>query len=215
MAFFSTIKTLESEIDKFFSHIQESGLHFSEGIREYLSGNMELFESRIKTVRELEQNADELRRNIRFHLYNDMLIPDSRGDVLGLLETTDSIIDQVKKVLTNFSNELPQIPDEYKGDFQLLADHTTKTINEFKLAATAFFNSRKSVNDHINQVYFYETEIDKVEERLKRGIFQDGIVTDFSQKIHLRYFTEKAANVSDIVEDVCERLTISAIKRSI
>ena len=53
----------------------------------------EEFESRIKTVAEYEHQADDLRKHIKTSLYAHALIPESRGDVLGLLENMDNLVD--------------------------------------------------------------------------------------------------------------------------
>ena len=57
--------------------------------------------------------------------------------------------------------------------------------------------------------------IENVEEMLKRKIFGSEEITEFSHRIHLRYFAEKIALVSDVAEDVAERLAVYAIKRRI
>ena len=70
------------------------------------------------------------------------------------------------------------------------------------------------VSDYVNKVHFYEHLADDVEEQLKRKAFNSDI-KEFSKKVHMRYFAEKIAEVSDIAEHVAERLSIYTIKRRI
>jgi len=71
------------------------------------------------------------------------------------------------------------------------------------------------VNDYVNKVHFYEHEADDVEETLKRKAFDSNEITRLSRKVHMRYFAEKIALVSDIAEAVAERLSVYTIKRRI
>lgn len=215
MPLFSKTRALEADIDKFYSLLQENGLHFNGGIKEYVRGEMESFLKRIEEVTRVEKRADELRRDIEYNLYTYMLIPESRGDVLGLLETTDNVINQIKKVLNNFSVERPIIPQDLRRDFVIIGDYTSSIVGELVGASNCFFRNYGTITEHVNKVYYYEGEIDKVENRLKRRIFQEVEGLEMAEKIHLRYFTEKAAVVSDLCQEVCERLIIYAIKRTI
>ena len=56
----------------------------------------EAFQRRLKKVAEGEHQADDLRRSTEAILYTYALIPESRGDVLGLLETLDDVIDRAR-----------------------------------------------------------------------------------------------------------------------
>jgi len=156
-----------------------------------------------------------IRRDIKHKLYTYMLIPESRGDVLGLLETLDDIVDICEKVLEQFSIETPEIPEFLKSDFIELADLSSKAVEEVVKAARAFFREIGMVSNYVNKVHFYEHEADDVEEHLKRNAFNSKEIESFSQKVHMRYFAEKIAAVSDVAESVAERLSVYAIKRRI
>ncbi len=215
MLLLSQIKSIEAEVDNYFQLITEAALHFQEGLAEYMSSRSELFSARLQKVSELEGKADDLRRSIRYKLYTDMLIPDARGDVLGLLETSDNIIDQMKEVMIDLDIERPDFPVEWSDDFGKLAHSTQKAVESFKMAVNSFFQGRPSTNDHINKVYFYEEEVDQVERRLKQEIYQGKLIKDLARKNQLKIFVERIADVTDITEDVCERLSVYSIKRSV
>jgi uncharacterized protein Yka (UPF0111/DUF47 family) len=60
---------------------------------------------------------------------------------------------------------------------------------------------------------FYEHEADRRGDLIKRTVFKMPI--DLSQKIHMRYFAYHIETISDEAEDVCDRLAIATIKRSL
>lgn len=206
-------KELEGEIENFLFSIQHAAMVFFEAIKDYVAGEMELFEKRVNEIRKLESRADELRREVKRKLYVHMLIPDARGDVLGLLETLDDVVDMTKEIVVHFSIETPTIPEEYKADFIKLAEYSQRTVDELVKGASSFFTETRTTNDYINKVYFFEHEVDKIEERVKRALFKNKDIKDFSIKMHLRDFIERIAALSDIAEQVADRLSVYVIKR--
>ncbi|MFO7896467.1 MAG: DUF47 family protein [Candidatus Cloacimonadales bacterium] len=206
-------RRIEGDIDAYLDRVTTSGLVFLEGIRAYLKGKNDKFERNFQDLSVLESEADTMRRNIKYHLYTYMLIPESRGDVLGILETMDDIVDICEKVLEQFSIEKPQIPEALKSDFLELAELSEQSVEEVVKAARAFFRQDSLVPDYVNKVHFFEHEADDVEENLKRKAFNSKDITSFSHRVHMRHFAEKIADVSDVAEQVAERLSVYAIKR--
>lgn len=213
--FNSKSKQLEGDIDGYLDRVTTAGLIFHEGVKAYVIGKKDKFERNFKDISVLESDADNIRRDIKHKLYTYMLIPESRGDVLGLLETLDDIVDICEKVLEQFSIETPEIPEFLKSDFIELSDLSSKAVEEVVKAARAFFREIGMVSNYVNKVHFYEHEADDVEEHLKRNAFNSKEIESFSQKVHMRYFAEKIATVSDVAESVAERLSVYAIKRRI
>jgi len=144
-----------------------------------------------------------------------MLIPDARGDVLGLLEAEDEIINICKKILLNLSIEHPEIPKYLNPLFLKLVDYSVNSVEELIKASRAYFTDFSMVNNYIQKTNFYENEVDKVEEQLKRAIFEDKDLEKFSTRMHIRYFVEKMALMSDEAERISDKLSVYAIKRTI
>ena len=213
--FNSKSKQLEGDIDGYLDRVTKAGLIFQEGVKAYVNGKKDKFERTFIDISTLESDADNVRRDIKHKLYTYMLIPESRGDVLGLLETLDDIVDICEKVLEQFSIETPNIPEFLKSDFLELAELSSKTVEEVVKGTRAFFREIGMVSEYVNKVHFYEHEADDVEEQLKRKAFNSNEIKRFSQKVHMRYFAEKIALVSDVSESVAERLSVYAIKRRI
>ncbi len=213
--FLRKTKALEKEIETFIFRIQKVGLIFAEAMGEYFKGNRDAFCERVSQMKALESEIDKIRKSIEYNLYSDMLIPESRGDVLGLLETLDDVANVAQDILVNFDIERPIIPTELQGDFLKMVDMSKKCIEELVNAVTTFFTHTEVSRNYSKKVLFYEHEVDMLEENLKRQVFQGGKITSLSQKTHMRYFIEAISSLSDCAEDVCERLTISTIKRTI
>ena len=204
---------LEMQIDDFLNVISEAGILFKKGLIDYLKDNSVDFEKRLHAVSEHERKADELRLSIEKELYIHTLIPESRGDVLAILENTDRVIDDIKEALQVFAVERPEIPEFLDDLFIELADSSIESVESLIRSVRAFFKDIASVNDHIYKVKFYEREADKAAMSLKNDIFNAEI--DLSHKIHLRFCAQQIEKISDSAEDMSERLAIYTIKRQI
>lgn len=213
--FTSKAKTLELEIEQYLGLIDQSALLLEEAIKRYLKGSFQEFEKKSAEVKETERQADELRRQITHRLYAEMLIPDSRGDVLGLLETTDNLADVAKRVANHFSIEKPEVYPFLKEDFEELTGISIKAVLELTLAVRAFFRDVYRVTEHLDKVHFWEHEADEIEDRLKRKAFEAPDIKEFSKRVHMRFFAERISLLADEAEAVAERLAISAIKRNL
>lgn len=213
MKLFRSSRLIENQIDEFLDTVAEGALFFREGVRAYLEGDVAAFEAKLEALDRLEHEADRLSADVEAHLYTHSLIPEHRGDVLGLLENTDNIIDTAKVSLTQFSVEHPSIPDELNDLFSDLVEACYQSVEAVIVSARAFFRDADSVKDNLFKVHHFEKEADGLSDNLKRTIFNMDL--DLARQTQLRYFAHNVEKVSDRSEQVADRLAISAIKRRI
>ena len=214
MFFNDKTRQLINEIEKYLDIIDESALVFFEGTKAFLKNDKDRLIKYLDHSGKLETEADRLRREIKQQLYTDLLIPESRGDVLAILENLDDVTDTAEKVLELFFIETPKIPEEMKVRFSELAEFSLKAVENLILAVRSFFTKLEFVTNYINKVNFYEHEADKLEKELKIALFCHGSIDSLSQKMHLRGFIEKIALLSDLAEALSDRISVYAIKRS-
>ncbi len=211
---FKRTKQLELKVDEILDLVSQSAMTFDQAIENYLSeGIGERFNMRLDQMIALETRGDELGLAVELQMYNETLIPDARGDVLTLLEALDGILDSFKSVLFYFSTEVPEIPEELRQSFDDLAKLSCAGVESLVLAARAFFRDVQTVNDHLHKVHFYEKDADVLVTKIRKEIFLTEL--PLANKIHLRFFAERIVWISDMAEDVADRLTIYAIKRTI
>lgn len=213
---FNKSKELQKDIDEYLDTVEEALLIFERDINRYFDGHYDLFEENLEDILDIENKADNILKDIKYKLYTYMLIPEARGDVLSLLEDMDNEVDLCKKVLMQFSIEKPDIKDFVLAEFKDLANQSLSSSEELVKGVRTYFEEISMVNDYVNKVHFYEHEADKIEERIKRKVFSDdNDIEDFCKKVHLRHFSERIAYFSDLAEEISEKLSVAAIKRSI
>lgn len=209
-----TRKSIEL-IDRFLNTVDQGGIIFREGVRNYLQGNKAHFQDNLLTLSSLETDADQLKRQIENILYTQSLMPQLRGDILKLLESLDTIIDNAKSNLFQFDVETPFIPPEIHADLIRLTEMSTAAVVSVILASTGYFRNPESVKENLHKVYLYEQDADKLADAIKRKVFQEMPNLKLSEKFHLRYFTLHIENISDVAQNVADLLAIMLIKRTI
>lgn len=213
--FFNKFREIIADINGFLDSVQESSLIFQKGIKLYIKGDMEKFDNNLKRMAKLESRADNYQKSIKYKLYKYMLIPESRGYVLTILENTDNVTDLSKKVLAHFSIERPEIPECLEEDFLELTEQSIQSVNALVKAIRSYFEEISIANDYINKVQFYEQQVDELEEIMERKVFTSTAIEKFYKKTHVRDFIEKIARISDQAENVADILSVAIIKRSI
>jgi predicted phosphate transport protein (TIGR00153 family) len=210
---FKVTKDLVMKIDTYIDLVCESVLHFEEGLKLYLSGKESEFNERLDIIKILEGRADDLRQDIEAQLYVQTLIPESRGDVLQILENMDDIIDYSKTIMFDFFIEKPEIPPQLHDRIRKLAEVAVDSTQALVQATRSYFYDVNSVKDHLHKVKFFENESDHISEKSKREIFQLDI--DLEKKLHLKNFIVSIDAISDVAEKISNRLSIAAMKRII
>jgi len=211
---FRSSKALEASVDEYLDTISQGLLLFQMGVKNYLDKNVADFEHQLQSIGSMESHADELRRKIENDLYSHSLIPEHRGDVLGLIDHADNLIDTAKETMHQFDVEQPFVPADLNHEFKVLTEMCVESAELIVKASRSFFKDLHGVKDYIHKVYFYEKEADVISDRIKRAVFRRTDL-DLSQKIHLRHFALYIESLSDEAENVADRLAIYVIKRSI
>ena len=214
LSVFGKTKALVGQIDEFLDKVSEGAMVFEQGLASYMdSGAGECCEEKLEQIRALKDRASELCRTVDRSLYTEMLLPDSRGDVLSLLDDLYELLDDLKDCFVDVTVERPDVPDELKAEFKSLVSSVVNSVEYTVQAARAFFRDFQAVRDHIHKIGFYEEEADNVSLRLKTDIFQSDL--PLARKLHLTQWVDAIEQVSDAADDVGDRLAIYAIKRSL
>ncbi|MEI2719981.1 MAG: DUF47 family protein [Gemmatimonadales bacterium] len=208
---FRQSRELEAEIDEYLDLILQGGLLFRRGVKCFLDHRLEEFEQRLEELRGIERRGDTLRRGIESKLYLHTLIPESRGDVLGLLESADEVLNVVTSTLLRFSIELPALLDDLNPLFLDLADNAISAVDAMVGGCRAYFRNLSAVRDHIARTQGLREEVNRLAETYVRAAFQRDL--RLSHKNQLRYFVAHTEQIAEDADDVCDRLAIAAIKR--
>lgn len=214
LSLFSKTKALEVDIDNFHDKLIDAATAFTQAIKIYLKeGRCQDFRKHSKIIKNLEHQADELRRSIENNLYSYNLIPDLRADVLELVENFDKVINKIDEITYMFFAECPDIPGEYRDGFNELSYLSANAAENMCKASRAFFRDLSSVRDYAQKVYSTEHESDLCSRKLLESIFASNLT--LAEKLQMRLFVDGIAAIADEAEDFIDRLLIFAIKRDV
>ena len=166
-----------------------------------------------KRVHQAEGKADDIRREIEVLMYSKALFPESRGDILGLIETMDRVPNQSESVVRMIHNQHIPLPKAFAPAILSMIEKSIRCIKELINAVNCLFDNFMNATIHVGKIDELESEVDRIEEDLIDHIFssrEEGYV-----KILLRDTVRRIANITDRAENVADRIRIIVAKRSI
>lgn len=212
---FQRTKELNAKITEFLNNISESALLFEQAVGCYIvNEDSDEFEILLHKVGSLEARNDQLRRAIEAKLYEHTLIPESRADVLELLEGMDKIVNKFEAQLYQFSIERIVINEDVKPLYQELTESTVRSVEALVRSVRAFFVNINEINDHLHKVMFFEKQSDMIGTKLKRKLFGNKN-DELSHQIQQRMLCDDIDSIADLAEDIADELSIYTIKREV
>ena len=204
-------KELIDSINAFLDNILKINVLFKTLLENYFEKNFQEVDKITNEISDLESQCDKIRREVERKIYQETLIPDLRGDVLGMLENLDKIPGQIQANAHSFNTEKPSVDEELNYNFLKLCDFASECISLLIEGSRSFFVDKNITIEKCLQVSKVESKADKVSTELKNVIFsnkKNGLAT----KVHLRFFVEIMDEVANLSEDVADRLIISSSK---
>ncbi|MDR3238365.1 MAG: DUF47 family protein [Spirochaetia bacterium] len=201
---------LIQKIDQFINLTREASLHFQKALFFFLDGRLGEFEERLSIITRAESDADALKKDIESRLYAQTLIPESRGDVLQILETMDKITNSTKYIMKGFSIECPEIPENIAAGMKELSVPVDKAVESLVPTVRAYFENIGALKDSMHLVKFYEREADSLSEKIKRDIFALDVY--LSNKLQLKDFVSSIDSLADVALNVADHVNIAAVK---
>jgi len=210
--FFRKERQIERDIGRYLGHMEQCLATFEAGFAAYLEeGLTPAFDRFVKTAHVHEHAADEKRREIEETMYAKALIPESRGDIMELLEALDLVANQAEGVLDQVWTEQVRIPPELHADLKVLVAANAEAGRALAGAVRELFRNVRAVPEAAAGVYTKEREGDHVERILVKAVFRSP--ADTGTKLHLRDVINEIGAVSDFAENAADRVRIIAVKR--
>jgi len=178
------------------------------------TGQGEAFEAAIQKAHEAESAADDLRREIELTLYGKALLPDSRGDLLGLLEAFDRLPNMVETALYALRCQRIELPGDLVAPYKRLVEVNLQSYYLCRRAVDALLSNPKVTLHATKEVDEKESESDRIERDIICQIFDDPKI-DTGRKLLLKDLILLIGGISDRAEAVADRIGIVAIKRQI
>lgn len=208
---FSDKKAREVE-ELMLRHLDEVGVTLVEThkmVRDYLVAD-KIFKQESYHVHKMEQQADSTRREIGQKLYEGAFLPVYRTDYYDIVDRVDRIANAAELFCDFIVLTRPLLPAFLVEPFSHLLvvnDAVYKALKDFFLA---FINGDESVLELKKLVEQHEKEIDGIQFKATRVIFKSELPK--IEKFHLKWVLDKFCKMSDLMEDLTDRIEVLAAK---
>jgi predicted phosphate transport protein (TIGR00153 family) len=176
-------------------------------------GFCEDFEFLIEQTHKLESKADDTRYEIETLMYAKALIPESRGDILGLLEAIDQIPGLLELILYMIQTQRLAVPDFLVMDVRELVSVSLQCCDLLVKEVEALFRKSEEIRSLVATIDNNESHCDHIERRIITRIFDSDL--DPFQKLQLKEMVIQMGEISDQTDRVSRRVHIISVKRQV
>ena len=171
------------------------------------------FDFLIEQTHKVESKADDIRNEIETMMYAKVLIPESRGDILGLLEAVDQIPGLFERILYMIQTQRLKTPDFLALDIKELIRVSLECCDLVIKQVEALFKKSEDIKPLVLTVDNSESHCDHIERRIITKVFDSDL--DPFQKLQLKELVVQIGEISDQADRVSRRLYIISIKRRV
>jgi len=214
MFLFRKNRELQARLDEYLNLAHRTVQFFAEAVEFSLAqGLNEHFEVLCRRCHQEESNADDVRRQIELDLFEKSLLPESREDLLGILEQLDRIPGQADAVLIMFLTQRtvlrPCLHPELRELLRVAVETSRLTIE----AARDCFGPMSQIREYARLIDNNESLGDRLEQELISRLFAEPISA--GEKLLEKEFVVAIGHLCDLCEHSKDQLMIWSVKRQL
>ena len=160
-----------------------------------------------------ESQADDVREEIKTLMYDKVLLPESRGDIMRLLDGIDHILRYMEIVLNMIKTQKLTIPDFLVADIKALVTASLEACELMEKQVEDLFKRKGRIKELLTIIDEKESQCDKIERRLISAIFDSDL--DGFEKLQLKELVLYLGDISDQVDTVSKQINIISLKRRV
>ncbi|MCG6916859.1 MAG: DUF47 family protein [Deltaproteobacteria bacterium] len=201
-------------ITKYLDNLRRTQEHFEKAMDCYFDfGLGENCDFLIEQTHKFESRADDLRNEIEEMMYSKVLIPESRGDILRLLESIDLIPTHFETVLFMIQGQKLKVPDFITLDFRELMRLSLECCDLVIRQVEAYFKKSENIKPLVSTIDSLESRCDHIEREIVRKIFASDL--NPFEKLQLKELVVQMGEISDQADRVSRSVHIINIKRRV
>jgi uncharacterized protein len=212
--FFKKERQLESLIYSYLENIGKTQNHFVKAMNICLKeGVSDDFCFLIDQTHKFESRADDLRDEINELMYSRALIPESREDIMALIEQVDAIPRSFEQVLNMIRTEKIAFPEILVLDIQELIRVSMESCDLMVKQIDVMIKKREGIRALMSTIDQNESHCDHIERRIITRLFESEL--DPYMKLELKELVIVLGEISDQTDRVSKRVNIMTMKRRV
>ena len=160
-----------------------------------------------------ESQADDVREQIKTLMYDKILLPESRGDIMRLLDGMDHVPRYMEIILHMIKTQMLVIPGFLVADIRELVSASLEACGLMSLQVEDLFKRKGRIKELVSIIDKKESQCDKIERRLISAIFESDL--DGFQKLQLKELVIYLGEISDHVDVLSKQINIMNLKRRV
>ena len=210
--FFKKQRQVESLIYSYLDNLRMTQKFFAEAlntcVKDGVCGDFDFLTAR---THKFESKADDIREEIKELMYGKALIPESRGDVMSLLEAIDEVPRIFEQILYIIQTQKLVIPELIVSDLNELLLSSLEGCDLMIKQVEALFKKNASVRDLVLEIDHIESQCDHIKRRIITKIFDSNI--EPFEKLQLKEVVFAVGSISDKADHVARLVNIINMKR--
>ncbi len=166
-----------------------------------------------KKVHGKESDADGMRRIIECEMYEQSLLPESREDLLDIIERIDAVPNGADHLATLLMIQKTEIMPSLKKDISELLAISVESFKYTREAALDCFMKMQRINELQTLIKNIESIGDGLEHGMIGKIFEEKMGT--GEKIVQKDIVYQIGDICNMCEHVMDRIVICSIKRKL
>lgn len=165
-------------------------------------------------IAKAEAVADISLRKMIDSLGDATFLPSTRQDLISIATSCDSVANKCELysnmcVYQNFT-----FPSDYADDLvEIISISRTQFELLEKSVSRLFSDFGNLLKDHsiLDEIRSYESKVDAIEQKLYKKVFAEDV--ELAKKMQMSRFLEKICDISDIVENIADKIQIMLVTR--
>ena len=176
----------------------------------------ETLRSLMVAVCDAERDADISLRAMIEALNNGRYLPSTREDIITVATKCDKVANKAESLAKDIVFRHFRFPEAYTAD---LLEIMAITLEQFGVLEntidTLFTKMGELIKDHsiLGQIRRLESKVDAIEDKMHEAIFNTEM--SLPEKMHTSHMLEQLCDLSDIIEDIADKIQIMLIARKV
>ncbi len=212
--FFKKERQLETLIYSYLENLKMTQKHFHTAMQTCVAkGECEDFEFLIDQTHKFESRADDIRDEINLLMYSRALIPESREDVMALLERVDKIPRIFETILHMLNTQKLAIPEFLVPDIEDLIRVSLESCDLMIKQIDVMVKRKENIRSLMAAIDQNESHCDHIERRSIHRLFDSDL--DPFLKLQLKEAILSMGEISDQADRVAKFVNILNLKRRV
>jgi len=187
---------------------------FEEYLKALFSGaSLDQLKSMKVAIDNCEHAADEELRHV-VDLLSDFFLPTTRSNLIAIVQSTDSVANISQSIARRITIEKAHLPECVHSDILEIVKISKVQLDILYRSVDLLLNNYKKIfkdRKILDDIRAEESKIDSIEQMLYERIFD--LDLPLYEKIYYRDFVAHICNISDVIEDIADKIQIMLVER--